>query len=56
MFANTILYFLVPGVIDEIEKGEIVGMQTSAGLILGMDNSILLDSTDHGSALYDIEG
>ena len=36
MSANTILYFVVPGVIDEIRAGEVVGMQTGAGLILGM--------------------
>ena len=36
MLANTILYFVVPGVIDEIGAGEIVGMQTGAELILGM--------------------
>jgi len=27
MSANTILYFIVPGVIDEIRAGEVVGMQ-----------------------------
>ena len=27
MSANTILYFVVPGVIDEIRAGEVVGMQ-----------------------------
>jgi hypothetical protein len=36
MLANTILYFIVPGVIDEIRAGEIVGMQAGAELILGM--------------------
>lgn len=36
MSANTILYFLVPGVIDEIRVGEIVGMQAGAELILAM--------------------
>ena len=36
MLANTILYFVVPGVIDEIRAGEIVGMQAGAELILGM--------------------
>ena len=36
MSANTILYLIVPGVIDEIRAGEIVGMQAGAGLILGM--------------------
>ena len=36
MPANTILYLIVPGVIDEIRAGEIVGMQAGAGLILGM--------------------
>jgi hypothetical protein len=36
MSANTILYFVVPGVIDEIRAGEIVGMQAGAELILGM--------------------
>jgi len=36
MSANTILYFLVSGVLDEIRAGTIVGMQASAELILGM--------------------
>ncbi len=36
MSANTILYFVVPGVLDEIRGGIIVGMQTGARLILGM--------------------
>lgn len=36
MSANTILYFVVPGAIDEIRAGEIVGMQAGAELILGM--------------------
>jgi len=36
MSANTILYLIVPGVIDEIRAGEIVGMQAGAELILGM--------------------
>jgi len=36
MSANTILYLIVPGVIDEIMTGEIVGMQASPELILGM--------------------
>ena len=36
MSANTILYLVVPGVIDEIRAGEIVGMQAGAELILGM--------------------
>ncbi len=36
MSANTILYFVVPGVLDEIRGGIIVGMQAGAGLILGM--------------------
>ncbi len=36
MSANTMLYLLVPGIIDEIRAGEIVGMEAGAGLILGM--------------------
>lgn len=36
MSANTILYFVVPGVIDEIRAGKIVGMQAGAELIFGM--------------------
>ena len=36
MLANTILYFVVPGVIDEIRTGIMVGMQTGPTLILGM--------------------
>jgi len=36
MLANTVLYLIVPGVIDEIRTGEIVGMQAGAELILGM--------------------
>jgi len=36
MSANTILYLIVPGVIDEVRAGEIVGMQAGVELILGM--------------------
>jgi hypothetical protein len=36
MFVNTLLYFVVPGVIDEIRTGVMVAMQTSPELILGM--------------------
>jgi hypothetical protein len=36
MTANTLLYFLVPGVLDEIRAGQIVGMPASQALILGM--------------------
>jgi hypothetical protein len=36
MSANTILYLVVPGVIDEIRGGQIVGMQAGPDLILGM--------------------
>ena len=36
MSANTILYLIVPGVIDEIRAGKIVGMQAGNELILGM--------------------
>ena len=36
MSANTILYFVMPGVIDEIRSGVIVGMQAGTELILGM--------------------
>ena len=36
MTANTILYFTVPGIIDEIMTGKIVGMQTIPELILVM--------------------
>jgi hypothetical protein len=36
MSANTILYFVVPGVVDEIRSGEIVGMQAGHELILVM--------------------
>ena len=36
MLANTILYLIVPGVIDEIRAGKIVGMQAGNELILGM--------------------
>jgi hypothetical protein len=36
MSANTMLYLIVPGVIDEIRAGEIVGMQAGDELILGM--------------------
>jgi len=34
--ANTILYFIVPGVIDEIRAGEVVGMQAGPELLLVM--------------------
>jgi hypothetical protein len=36
MSANTILYLIVPGVIDAIRAGEIVGMQATQELIMGM--------------------
>ena len=36
MSANTLLYLIVPGVIDEIRAGEVVGMQAGAGLLLVM--------------------
>jgi hypothetical protein len=36
MTANTILYFTVPGIIEEIMTGKIVGMQTIPELILVM--------------------
>jgi hypothetical protein len=36
MSANTVLYLVVPGVIDEIRAGQIVGMQAGPDLILGM--------------------
>ena len=36
MSANTVLYLIVPGVIDEIRAGKIVGMQAGNELILGM--------------------
>ena len=36
MLANTMLYFLVPGIIDEIRGGEIVGMQAGPELLLTM--------------------
>jgi hypothetical protein len=36
MLANTLLYFVVPGVIDELRTGIMVGMQTGPELILIM--------------------
>ena len=36
MSANTILYFVVPGVVDEIRTGEVVGMQATPELLLVM--------------------
>jgi hypothetical protein len=36
MSANTILYFVVPGVIDEIRTGKVVGMQATPELLLVM--------------------
>jgi hypothetical protein len=36
MSANTLLYLIVPGVIDEIRAGTIVGMQAGQGLLLMM--------------------
>lgn len=36
MLANTLLYFVVPGVIDEIRTGLMVGMETGPELIIGM--------------------
>ncbi len=37
MTANTLLYLIVPGAIDEIRTGQIVGMHAGADLILGME-------------------
>ena len=36
MSANTILYFIVTGVIDEIRAGKVVGMQVGPELLLVM--------------------
>jgi hypothetical protein len=36
MSANTLLYLIVPGVIDEIRAGTVVGMQAGQGLLLTM--------------------
>jgi hypothetical protein len=36
MSANTILYFVVPSVIDEIRAGKVVGMQVGPELLLVM--------------------
>ena len=36
MSANTILYFIVPGVIDEVRSGEVVGMKAGPELLLVM--------------------
>ncbi len=36
MSANTLLYLVVPGIIDQIRSGKIVGMQAGPELILGM--------------------
>jgi len=36
MSANTTLYFIVPGVIDEIRAGQVVGMQAGSELLLMM--------------------
>jgi hypothetical protein len=36
MSANTILYFIVPGVIDEIRAGKVVGMRAGPELLLVM--------------------
>ena len=36
MSANTLLYLIVPGVIDEIRAGTVVGMQAGPGLLLMM--------------------
>jgi hypothetical protein len=36
MSANTLLYLIVPGVIDEIRAGTVVGMQAGQGLLLMM--------------------
>jgi hypothetical protein len=36
MSANTLLYLIVPGVIDEIRAGEVVGMQAGPELLLVM--------------------
>ena len=36
MSANTILYLVIPGVIDEIRAGEVVGMQAGPELLLVM--------------------
>jgi hypothetical protein len=36
MSANTLLYLIVPGVIDEVRSGTVVGMQAGHGLLLTM--------------------
>jgi hypothetical protein len=36
MSANTLLYLIVPGVLDEIRAGTVVGMQAGHGLLLTM--------------------
>jgi hypothetical protein len=36
MSANTLLYLIVPGVIDEIRSGIVVGMEAGHGLLLTM--------------------
>jgi hypothetical protein len=36
MSANTILYFIVPGIIDEMRTGKVVGMQATPELLLVM--------------------
>jgi hypothetical protein len=36
MSANTLLYLLVPGILDEIRVGTVVGMQAGHGLLLVM--------------------
>ena len=36
MSANTLLYLLVPGVLDEIRAGTVVGMQAGSALLLTM--------------------
>jgi hypothetical protein len=36
MSANTLLYYVVPGVIDEIRAGKVVGMQAGPELLLVM--------------------
>ena len=36
MSANTTLYFIVPGVVDEIRAGKVVGMQAGPELLLVM--------------------
>ena len=55
MSANTILYFVVPGVIDEIRMGKVVGMQATPELFTGNGSYVFLGSIGYVCSLPEFE-